>query len=113
MPVRQSTVGVGLVSSSTFFPLVPVEQGRDRGVSSLTLITNGTASAVSTNPAATVSERPNDASGLTVNATAAAGVVTSLSVVAAGLGYRIGDIVTITVTGATAPVTASVTGLTG
>jgi hypothetical protein len=200
MPVRQTSVGVGSIAgSSTFFPPVPVEFDRPRGVATLTLIANGTASAVSTNPAATSNERNNLASGLTVtlaasggvyttvtinaagdnyaegdvilvplaagtpslrlivstvtsvggvtgigfltnttsgaaaagplatvpeeprtgaqgltvNATAAAGVVTNLAVVGAGRGYRIGDIVTITVTGATTPVTASVATVTG
>jgi hypothetical protein len=201
MPVRQTSLGVGIIAgSSTFFPPRPVEYGRDRGVAALSLITNGTSGATTTNPAATTCERPNLQSGLTVtltatggvytavaintagvnyregdvllvplaagtggtvrlivtnvspagavtgcaiwtnvtagavtigptatlpeepssgplgltvNATASGGVVTTLAVVGAGRGYRIGDIVTIAVTGATAPVTASVTALTG
>jgi hypothetical protein len=200
MPVRQTSVGVGSIAgSSTFFPHVPVELDRSRGVATLTLIANGTSGASSTNPAATTNERNNlaagltvtlaasggvyttvtinaaganyaegdvilvplaagtpalklivstvtalggvtgigfltnttsgasaagplatvceeprtGAQGLTVNATAAAGVVTTLAVVGAGRGYRIGDIVTITVTGATTPVTASVATITG
>jgi hypothetical protein len=93
MPVRQDTVGVGLVSSSTFFPFVPVEQGRDRGVAGLTLLTNGTSGATSTNPANTTNERGGGNTGLTVTLTAAGGVYTGVAIVAAGANYREGEII--------------------
>lgn len=94
MPVRQTSVGVGSIAgSSTFFPLVPVEHGRDRGVATLALIGNGTGSAVTTNPATTTTERANLASGLTVTLSASGGVYTAVAVNAGGLNYRVGDII--------------------
>ena len=83
-------------------------------VTGIGIYSNTTSGASAAGPLATVPEKPRTgAQGLTVNATAAAGVVTTLAVVGAGRGYRIGDIVTITVTGATTPVTASVATVTG
>ena len=83
-------------------------------VTGISIYTNVTAAAVTVGPTATVPEEPSSGgTGLTVNATASAGVVTVLAVVGAGRGYRIGDIVTITVTGASTPVTASVATITG
>jgi hypothetical protein len=83
-------------------------------VTGIGLYTNTTSGASAAGPLATVPEEPRTgAQGLTVNATAAAGVVTTLAVVGAGCGYRVGDIVTITVTGAAGPVTASVATITG
>lgn len=94
MPVRQTSVGVGSIAgSSTFFPLVPVEQGRARGVASLSIITNGTSGATTTNPALTTCERGVLSSGLTVNLTAVGGVVTAAVPNAAGLNYQIGQLV--------------------
>lgn len=94
MPVRQTSVGVGSVAgSSTFFPPRPVENGRGRGVATLSIITNGTSGATSTNPATTTCERGNLSSGLTVNLTAAGGVVTAAAPNAAGLNYQIGQLV--------------------
>lgn len=91
MPVRQDSVGVGLVSSSTFFPLVPVEQGRDRGVAGLVLLTNGTSGASTTADAQTVNERVNLGGGLTVTLTAAGGIYTGVTVNAAGANYKEGE----------------------
>lgn len=94
MPVRQASVGVGSIAgSSTFFPPRPVEVGRSRGVASLSIITNGTSGATTTNPALTTCERSVLSSGLTVNLTASGGVVTAAVPNAAGLNYRIGQLI--------------------
>jgi len=94
MPVRQTSVGVGSIAgSSTFFPLVPVEQSRARGVATLSIITNGTSTASTTNNCVTTCERGVLSSGLTVNLTAAGGVVTVAVPNAAGLNYQIGQLI--------------------
>lgn len=94
MPVRQTSVGVGSIAgSSTWFPLVPVEQGRPRGVASLSIITNGTSGATTTSNALTTCERGVLSSGLTVNLTASGGVVTAAVPNAAGLNYQIGQLI--------------------
>ena len=94
MPVRQTSVGVGSIAgSSTFFPPAPVERGRSRGVASLSIITNGTSGATTTNPALTTCERSVLSSGLTVNLTVSGGVVTAAVPNAAGLNYQIGQLV--------------------
>lgn len=94
MPVRQTSVGVGSIAgSSTFFPLVPVEQGRARGVATLSIITNGTSGATTTSNALTTCERGVLSSGLTVNLTASGGVVTAAVPNAAGLNYRVGQLI--------------------
>lgn len=94
MPVRQTSIGVGSIAgSSTFFPLVPVEQGRGRGVASLSIITNGTSGATTTSNALTTCERGVLSNGLTVNLTAAGGVVTAAVPNAAGLNYQTGQLI--------------------
>lgn len=94
MPVRQTSVGVGSIAgSSSFFPPRPVEIGRARGVATLSIITNGTSGATTTNPALTTCERSVLSSGLTVNLTASGGVVTAAVPNAAGLNYQIGQFV--------------------
>ena len=93
MPVRQDSLAAGTIAgSSTFFPFAPVELGRDRGVASLVLIGNGTSGATSTNPAATTCERSNLNSGLTVTLAASGGVYTGVTINAAGLNYREGEV---------------------
>lgn len=94
MPVRQTSVGVGSVAgSSTFFPPVPVERHRARGAATLTLITNGTSGASTTSNCVTTCERGVLSSGLTVNLTAAGGVVTAAVPNAAGTNYAIGQLI--------------------
>jgi hypothetical protein len=105
MPVRQTSVGVGSIAgSSTFFPLVPVEQGRARGVATLSIITNGTSGASTTSNALTTCERGVLSSGLTVNLTASGGVVTAAVPNAAGLNYQIGQLIHVIGGGATAQI---------
>jgi hypothetical protein len=94
MPVQQSSIVAGSISKSlTFFPHRQVEDGRNRGVASLTIITNGTSGATTTNPASTTCERNCLASGLTVNLTAASGLVTAATPNAAGLNYKEGMLI--------------------
>ena len=94
MPVRQTSIGVGSIAgSSTFFPLVPVEQSRARGVATLSIITNGTSGASTTSNALTTCERSVLSSGLTVNLTASGGVVTAAVPNAAGLNYQVGQLI--------------------
>lgn len=82
------------------------------GVSSLSILQNGTASATTQSSIATVADGsgPN---GLRVSIAGAGGVATAISVVAGreGRNYRIGDIITVTGAGGSTPVTASVTAL--
>lgn len=94
MPVRQTSIGVGSIAgSSTFFPHRPVEEGRARGVATLSIITNGTSGASTTSNALTTCERGVLSSGLTVNLTASGGVVTAAAPNAAGLNYQIGQLI--------------------
>lgn len=94
MPVRQTSIGVGSIAgSSTFFPPRPVEIGRNRGVASLSIIANGTSGATTTSNALTTCERGVLSSGLTVNLTASGGVVTAAVPNAAGLNYRVGQLI--------------------
>lgn len=91
------------------------EVGVTGNVVALSVLSNGVSGATTQSALATSVEPASGPNGLQVTATAASGVVTSLVPVAGrqGVGYQIGDIVTVTVTGATQPVTASVTSLTG
>jgi hypothetical protein len=91
------------------------EVGATGNVIALSVLANGTSSATTQSALATAVEPASGPNGLQVNATAAAGVVTVLAPATgrAGRGYRIGDIVTILGTGASAAVTAQVTALTG
>jgi hypothetical protein len=94
MPVRQNFIGVGSIAgSSTFFPARPVEYSRNRGVATLSILTNGTSGATTTSNALTTCERGVLSSGLTVNLTASGGVVTSAVPNAAGLNYFIGQLI--------------------
>lgn len=95
MPIRQDRKAIGsLVASQTFFPHRPVEEGRGRGVASLTLIGNGTASAVAGSNRVTTNERPPTVgSGLTVGLTAAGGIYTAVAIVAGGTRYTENQII--------------------
>jgi hypothetical protein len=94
MPVRQTSVGVGSIAgSSTFFPLRPVEYARACGAATLSIITNGTSGATTTNNAVTTCERGVLSSGLTVSLTASGGVVTAAAPNAAGLNYQVGQLI--------------------
>jgi len=74
------------IASPTFSTLVP-----------------GTGYATVSNVATTVT--PNNGTGLKVNITAPAGAVTAVSIAAPGLGYSIGDVITITGGGGNAKIT--------
>jgi hypothetical protein len=92
-----------------------VEHGRQRAVSTLAVVSNGTSGATNQTGLATTSDgNGNDA--LLVNLTAAGGVVTAAAVGSnAGLGYRVGDYVTVTAAaaGTGADVVLRVTAVTG
>ena len=112
MPARQSSRAVGsLAGSDTFFPPRPVEDGRARGVAGLTLIGNGTSGASTTNNALTVNERVSFGTGLTVNVTTSAGVVTAVAINTAGSGYYEGDRLLYVGSGAATPVILEVNGV--
>lgn len=108
MAIRQTVDGVGVTTSQTWYPFAPVELGRAGGsVVTVTLTGNGGSGATNKTNQATTSDR--NGSGLTVNLTAAAGVVTAITVGNnAGDGYRIGD--QITVSAAAAGTASAVTG---
>jgi len=93
MPVQQSsaTLGSKLSKTLTYFPHRPVEEGRNRGVLTLSLIGTGTSGVTTQASLATTVERSNLASGLVLSLTAASGVVTAATVSTAGSGYYIGQ----------------------
>lgn len=108
MAVRQTVDGVGVTTSQTWYPFAPVELGRAGGaVVSITLTGNGGSGATNKTNLATTDD--GNGTGLTVNLTATAGVVTTIAVGNnAGDGYRIGD--QITVSAALAGTASAVTG---
>jgi hypothetical protein len=109
MPVQQSSTAVGSVSKSlTFFPHRPVEEGRNRGVATLTLITTGTSGAATTSNCNTTVDRSNLSVGLTVNITASGGVATAIAINAGGTGYRAGQTFTVVGSNGTTKVTGRI-----
>jgi hypothetical protein len=113
MAVRQVVDGVGVTNSETWYPFPGIELGRAGGkVATVTLTGNGGSGATTmTNKATTTSK---NGSGLTVNLTAAAGVVTAIALGNnAGTGYRIGDQITVSavVAGTATAVTGTVASL--
>lgn len=108
MAVRQTVDGVGVTNSETWYPFPGIELGRAGGaVATVTLTGNGGSGATSMSNKVTTTDR--NGSGLTVNLTAAGGVVTAIAVGSnAGDGYRIGD--QITVSAAVAGTASAVTG---
>jgi len=106
--------GVGGLASSTHNPFPPVELGRAGGtVVSLTVVGDGTSGATDQTDLAVTSD--GNGTGLTVDSTTAAGVVTALAVAAGGDGgdgYRLGELVTVTGnSGGSTAVTAYVSAL--
>ena len=93
MPVQQSSLALGskISKTLTYFPHRPVEEGRNRGVSTLSLIGTGTSGVTTQSSLATTVERSNLASGLVLSLTASGGVVTAATVSTAGSGYYIGQ----------------------
>ena len=110
MATRQKISGLykSSLASETWYPFPGVELGRAGGaVATLTVIGNGGSGA--TNKTNLVTTDDGNGTGLTVNLTAAAGVVTAITVGNnAGDGYRIGD--QITVSAANAGTASNVTG---
>jgi hypothetical protein len=93
MPVQQSSASLGskLSKTLTFFPHRPVEEGRNRGVLTLSLIGTGTSGVTTLTNLATTCERGILSSGLVLSLTASGGVVTAATVSTAGSGYYIGQ----------------------
>ena len=110
MATRQKISGLykSSIASETWYPFPGIELGRAGGaVATVTVTGNGGSGATTkTNQVTTTDGR---GSGLTVNLTAAGGVVTAIALGnAAGSGYRIGD--QITVSAAAAGTASAVTG---
>ena len=92
---RQTTDGVGVTTSETYYPNPPIEYGRSGGtVASVVRVSGGTGYTAGT--LATTDDNPNG-SGATLTVTVTGGVVNSSATVAAGGdGYRVGDLLTVT-----------------
>jgi len=85
--------GVGVTTSTTFYPRPPIEPGREGGtVVSVTRLTGGTG--ITNGVKATTDDNING-SGCTINVTVTGGVVTEQVVSDGGDGYRIGDVLTV------------------
>lgn len=110
MATRQKITGLykSSLNSETWYPFPGVELGRAGGaVATITLTGNGGSGATAKSNLATTDD--GNGTGLTVNLTAASGVVTAITVGNnAGDGYRIGD--QITVSAALAGTASAVTG---
>jgi hypothetical protein len=110
MATRQKVSGLykSSIATETWYPFPGIELGRAGGaVATITLTGNGGSGATATSNLATTDD--GNGSDLTVNLTAASGVVTAMTVGSnAGDGYRIGD--QITVSAALAGTASAVTG---
>jgi hypothetical protein len=86
--------GVGVTTSTTFYPRPPIEPGREGGtVVSVTRLTAGTGQTAGTGKATTCDNA--NGSGCTITTTVTDGAVTGQTVVAGGDGYRVGDVLSI------------------
>lgn len=108
---RVITTGIAGLKSETYYPMPPVEWGRSGGtVTTIAVVGNGTSGATSqAGPLATTTD--GNGADLTVSTTAAAGVVTTITVEVGGDGYRLGDLITVTGADGSTPTTGRVTGL--
>ncbi len=89
----QANDGVGVTTSSTFYPRPPIEPGREGGtVVSVTRLSGGTGQTAGTK--ATTDDNING-SGCTLSTTVTGGIVDSQTVVAGGDGYRVGDVLSV------------------
>jgi hypothetical protein len=101
MAIRQRIASLykSAIASETWYPFPGIELGRPGKVATITLGTatgdNGTSGATTVSNKATTTD--GKGSGLTVDITAAAGVVTAVAINSgnAGSGYRIGDKITV------------------
>jgi len=93
MPVQQQIVPIGskLSKTLTYFPHRTVEDSRNRGILTLSIIGNGTSGVTTQTSLATTVERGNLSSGLVLSLTASGGIVTAATVSTAGSGYYIGQ----------------------
>jgi len=101
---RSGTLGTNLTGSvvyvgtaGTVKVIVAGTLGETATVTQLTLLSGGTGYTTATGVATTPTNNltPSEGKQLTVDITASAGVITAVSVNAAGTGYRAGDIITI------------------
>jgi hypothetical protein len=92
---RQTTDGVGVTTSETYYPNPPIEYGRSGGtIASVVRVSGGTGYSAGT--LATTDDNVNG-SGCTLTVTVTSGVVnSSVTVAAGGDGYRVGDLLTVT-----------------
>lgn len=108
MAVRQIVDGVGVTTSETWYPFPGIELGR-AGAAVATILLTGNGGSGATSKSNQVTTTDKGGSALTVNLTAADGVVTAITVGSnAGDGYRVGD--QITVSAAAAGTASAVTG---
>ena len=85
--------GVGVTTTTTFYPRPPIEPGREGGtVVSVTRLTAGTGQTAGTK--ATTDDNING-SGCTLTTTVTSGAVTGQTVATGGDGYRVGDILAV------------------
>lgn len=85
--------GVGVTTSTTFYPRPPIEPGREGGtVVTVTRLTAGTGQTAGTK--ATTNDNING-TGCTITTTVTSGAVTGQTVAAGGDGYRVGDVLTV------------------
>jgi hypothetical protein len=85
--------GVGVTTTTTFYPRPPIEPGREGGtVVTVTRLTAGTGQTAGTK--ATTDDNING-SGCTLTTTVTDGLVTGQTVAAGGDGYRVGDVLSV------------------
>lgn len=85
--------GVGVTTSTTFYPRPPIEPGREGGtVVTVTRLTAGTGQTAGTK---TTTVDNINGSGCTITTTVTSGAVTGQTVAAGGDGYRVGDVLTV------------------
>lgn len=85
--------GVGVTTTTTFYPRPPIEPGREGGtVVSVTRLTAGTGQTAGTK---TTTDDNINGSGCTLTTTVTSGAVTGQTVATGGDGYRVGDILVV------------------
>ena len=101
---RSGTLGTNLTGSAVYVgttgtvrAIVTGTVGAQNTVTDISLISGGTGYTSATGVATTVSSivPASSGAGLTVTTVAAAGIITSGAIVAAGIDYAVGDIITI------------------
>ena len=118
---QSGTLGTNLTGSSVYVGVTGTVRviiagtvGAQNTVTNLTLVSGGTGYTTANGVATTVTSivPASNGAGLTVDTTAAGGIITSVSIKAAGANYGLGDIVTIQQAGSGANATFRVDGIT-